>query len=45
MNDPHFRARGFPVEVHHEELGRTVEYTGAPFAMHDSPWRLDTPAP
>ena len=45
MCDPHYRARGFPVEVWHEELGRAVEYTGAPFHMHASPWRLDTPAP
>ena len=45
MQDPHYRARGFPVEVWHEQLGRAVEYTGAPFLMHASPWRLDTPAP
>ncbi|HZP29926.1 MAG TPA: CoA transferase [Acidimicrobiia bacterium] len=45
MHDPHYRARGFPVPVWHEELGRAVEYTGAPFHMHGSPWRLDTPAP
>jgi crotonobetainyl-CoA:carnitine CoA-transferase CaiB-like acyl-CoA transferase len=45
MNDPHYRARGLPVEVWHEDLGRAVEHAGAPLAMHGSPWRLDTPAP
>jgi crotonobetainyl-CoA:carnitine CoA-transferase CaiB-like acyl-CoA transferase len=45
MEDPHYAARGFPVEVWHEELGRAVRYTGAPFHLTASPWRLDTPAP
>ncbi len=45
IEDPHFVARGFPVEVFHEDLGRNVKYAGAPFAMKATPWRLDTPAP
>jgi hypothetical protein len=31
MGDDHFRSRGFPVAVHHPELGRDVVYPGAPF--------------
>ncbi len=45
MEDPHYHARGFPVEVWHDELRRAVAYAGAPFHLHGSPWRLDTPAP
>ena len=26
LNDPHFQARGFPVEVEHTELGETFIY-------------------
>lgn len=40
LQDPHFQARGFPVEVHHEQLGRDVVYPGAPFIMPRSPWRI-----
>jgi benzylsuccinate CoA-transferase BbsE subunit len=42
---PHFVARGFPVEVEHEEIGRTVTYPGAPFSMPMSPWRISSRAP
>jgi crotonobetainyl-CoA:carnitine CoA-transferase CaiB-like acyl-CoA transferase len=45
MADVHYKARGFPVELWHEELGRTVTYPGAPFHMHASPWRLRGHAP
>jgi hypothetical protein len=31
IGDEHFRSRGFPVAVHHPELGRDVIYPGAPF--------------
>jgi benzylsuccinate CoA-transferase BbsE subunit len=31
IGDEHFRSRGFPVVVHHPELGRDVIYPGAPF--------------
>ena len=41
----HFKARGFQVEVEHEELGRTVRYPGAPFLMPASPWRISRRAP
>jgi len=43
--DPHFVARGFPVPVHHELLGRDVVYPGAPFLMPRSPWRIARRAP
>ena len=31
MADPHFAARGFPVQVAHPELGRSLVYPGLPF--------------
>ena len=43
--DPHFRARGFQVEVEHPELGRTVRYPGAPYVLPASPWRISRRAP
>jgi crotonobetainyl-CoA:carnitine CoA-transferase CaiB-like acyl-CoA transferase len=41
----HFVARGFPVEVEHEDLGRSYRYPGAPFLMPASPWRISRRAP
>jgi crotonobetainyl-CoA:carnitine CoA-transferase CaiB-like acyl-CoA transferase len=41
----HFVARGFPVEVEHEDLGRSYRYAGAPFLMPASPWRITRRAP
>jgi len=41
----HFVARGFPVEVEHEGLGRSYRYPGAPFLMPASPWRIARRAP
>jgi benzylsuccinate CoA-transferase BbsE subunit len=38
--NPHFVARGYQVDVEHEELGRTVRYPGAPFKMGASPWAI-----
>ena len=45
MRDPHFVERGFPVEVEHPELGRSVQYPGAPWIFHGSPWQLHSRAP
>ena len=45
LEDPHFRDRGFPVDVLHDDLGRTVTYPGAPFRMSESPWRIRRRAP
>jgi crotonobetainyl-CoA:carnitine CoA-transferase CaiB-like acyl-CoA transferase len=45
LDDPHFRARGFPVEVDHPELGRTVTYPGAPYRFLRTPWRIACRAP
>jgi crotonobetainyl-CoA:carnitine CoA-transferase CaiB-like acyl-CoA transferase len=45
VGSPHLRARGFFVEVEHEELGATVTYPGPPFRMPESPWRISRRAP
>jgi hypothetical protein len=45
MSDPHFVARGFPVPVEHDDLGRTVTYPGAPMLFSRSPWRIRSRAP
>jgi len=45
MRDPHFVARGFPVPVDHDDLGRTVTYPGAPIRFSRSPWRIRCRAP
>ena len=45
LEDPHFVARGFPVEVDHPELERTVTYPGAPYQLLGSPWRIRRRAP
>jgi crotonobetainyl-CoA:carnitine CoA-transferase CaiB-like acyl-CoA transferase len=38
MADPHFIARGFPVEIAHPELDRTFVYPGAPYRFTVTPW-------
>jgi len=38
--DPHFKARGFQVEVWHDELGRQIRYPGAPYKLPASPWAI-----
>jgi crotonobetainyl-CoA:carnitine CoA-transferase CaiB-like acyl-CoA transferase len=45
IEDEHFIARGFPVEIHHDDLGRSFTYPGAPFRATESPWQLRTRAP
>ena len=45
MEDRHFQARGFPVEVTHPELGRSFRYPGAPWKLGKSPWRIRRRAP
>ena len=40
MEDPHFIARGFRVEVEHPELGRSFTYPGAPIRFKGSPWAI-----
>lgn len=45
FEDEHFKARGFQVEVEHEELGRTFRYPGAPYQLPASPWRISRRAP
>jgi crotonobetainyl-CoA:carnitine CoA-transferase CaiB-like acyl-CoA transferase len=41
----HMQARGYPVAVEHEDLGRAYRYPGAPFLMPASPWKLSRRAP
>jgi crotonobetainyl-CoA:carnitine CoA-transferase CaiB-like acyl-CoA transferase len=45
MGDSHFVARGFPVEILHEDLGRSFVYPGAVFKASASPWRVRGRAP
>lgn len=45
MEDPHFKARGFPVEVEHPEMGRAYTYPGAPYAFEKSKWEIRRRAP
>ncbi len=45
IEDPHFIARGFVVEVEHPELGRSFRYPGAPYQFKASPWRIRRRAP
>jgi crotonobetainyl-CoA:carnitine CoA-transferase CaiB-like acyl-CoA transferase len=45
VDDPHFRARGFAVEVDDPDLGRTVTYPGAPYRFLQTPWRIARRAP
>lgn len=40
IRDEHFRARGFPVSVHHPELGRDVIYPGAFFNDAEGGYRI-----
>ncbi|MGE0881770.1 MAG: CaiB/BaiF CoA transferase family protein [Acidimicrobiia bacterium] len=41
----HLVARGFPTEVEHPELARTITYAGAPFKMHATPWSISRRPP
>ena len=45
FEDEHFKARGFQVPVHHEDIDRTLIYPGAPYAMEKTPWRISRRAP
>ena len=45
LEDGHFRARGFPTEVEHEDIGRSVTYPGAPYRFSGTPWRISNRAP
>ncbi|MHB8464460.1 MAG: CaiB/BaiF CoA transferase family protein [Acidimicrobiales bacterium] len=45
IEDEHFIARGFPVSIEHEDLGRSFVYPGAPFRASASPWRVRGRAP
>ena len=45
MEDPHFQERGFPVEVEHPELERSLTYPGAPYRFEKSAWHISRRAP
>ena len=45
LHDPHFIARGFPVDILHEDIGRSYVYPGAVFHAPASPWRVRGRAP
>jgi len=37
IEDPHFVARGFPVEIFHDEIGRAAVHLGLPFVCQAAP--------
>jgi crotonobetainyl-CoA:carnitine CoA-transferase CaiB-like acyl-CoA transferase len=37
LENEHFRARGYPVQVDHSELGRSITYPGIPFSGEQIP--------
>lgn len=43
-NDPHFKGRGYFVEVEHPETGN-IKYPGAPYKFSKTPWKVERPAP
>jgi crotonobetainyl-CoA:carnitine CoA-transferase CaiB-like acyl-CoA transferase len=43
--DEHFKARGMQVEVEHPELGRSIRYPGAPYALEKGVWEISRRAP
>lgn len=43
--DPHFVARGYQVEVEHEDRDDPVRYPGAPYKLPASPWAISRRAP
>jgi crotonobetainyl-CoA:carnitine CoA-transferase CaiB-like acyl-CoA transferase len=45
FENDHFKARGMQVEVEHPELGRTIRYPGAPYALQKGAWRISRRAP
>lgn len=45
FENEHFIARGFQVPVLHDDIGRTVVYPGAPYALKASPWAIRRRAP
>jgi len=45
FEDPHFQARGFPVDVYHADLGRSFRYPGAPIRFGATAWEHPSAAP
>ena len=45
FEDAHFKARGFHVEVPHDNSGQTYTYPGAPYQLPASPWHISRRAP
>jgi crotonobetainyl-CoA:carnitine CoA-transferase CaiB-like acyl-CoA transferase len=40
LTDPHFVERGFPVEIHHDEIGRSVVHPGPPIRFTATPMQV-----
>ena len=45
VQDPHFAARGFPLDIEHPELGRSFTYPGVPYKFLGSPCEIKTRPP
>ena len=43
--DEHFKARGFQVEVAHDDFDASYRYPGAPYQLPKSPWSISRRAP
>ena len=44
VTHPHLAARGFFTETEHPAVGR-IKVPGGPYALSETPWRLERPAP
>ena len=45
LEDKHLKARGFWIQVAHEDLGDVLPYAGPPVRMEKLPWRIQRRAP
>lgn len=45
LHDPQLEARGFWIDLEHDQLGRPIRYPGGPYVLSETPWRLDRRAP
>ncbi len=44
VNNPHYKARGYFIDIEHPVAGK-LKYPGAPFKMSEEGWEIRSPAP